>query len=126
MKSADIKVGGFYAVKDYSDKQGARAQVLAVGVSRWSETEPGRLVRVQKPASNYSYTTGPAQILREWTEADDERIAAHLEATQRAIDEKNRLKELIAEVGLGDVAHVSYRGFEISNANAIRLLERLR
>ena len=129
MKSADIKVGGFYAVKDYSDPLGARAEVLAVGVARHyaSGSRPGRLVRVRKDnhGEDMAYSVSPAQILREWNEDDDKRVAARQAAARQAEADLVRLRELVAEHGLTDVARVWGSQFVMSNKDAIAFLEGL-
>lgn len=136
MKSADIEVGGFYAVKSYQRKAGVRAEVLAVGVARYHYAEDarpdaGRYVLVRMSAARggnfYESRVGPAAVLRKWTNVDDDSLRVDEERTARDAADLVRLNEMVEAMHLGDDVVVSYRGLECrSHAAAIALLERVR
>ena len=126
MRSADIKVGRFYALKNYADKDGVRCEVLTVGVHPYEHDAPGRYVRVRTSHLGVISRVAPARILREWTEADDERVTAREAATQLAKAEAGQLKRLVEECGLTDVAVLSPRHhLTLPRTVAIRVLEEL-
>lgn len=132
MKSAEIKVGGFYAVKSYQRRDGIRGEVLAVGAGRYaSDSKPGRYVVVRVPAGRngafYESRVTAAAVLREWTSAEDDALRVEQEHAAKVTADRDRLSKMVEAMRLGDDVVVSYRGLEFrSDAAAIALLERVR
>jgi hypothetical protein len=122
MKTKDIEVGGVYAVKNYKRKAGVRARVVQIGVSLYGPG-PGKYIEVEHRGAYLSKVV-PSGVLRVWTAEDDAAVEAENVASDRRDELDQRVKDLVAEIGMEGVYTLWGGDLRCTPEGAIALLER--